>query len=80
MRVIAFRDKCIASGSCAVTCPQVFTQRDSDGVVDVLNEHPPLEVLSKVQKAVGLCPAEVFTVEDEENTSELIIVVDDREI
>jgi ferredoxin len=80
MRVIAFTDKCIASGSCVLTCPEVFTQRDSDGVVDVLNEHPPLKLIKKVQQAVGLCPAQVFTVEDEENTAELIVVVDDREL
>jgi ferredoxin len=80
MRVIAFTDKCIASGSCVLACPQVFTQRESDGVVDVLNGHPPLELLKKVKQAVGLCPAQVFTIEDEENTTELTVVVDDREL
>lgn len=80
MRIIAFIDKCIASGSCVLTCPEVFTQRDSDGVVDVLDEHPPLELLKKVKQAVGLCPAQVFTIEDEENTTELTVVVDDREL
>jgi ferredoxin len=80
MRVIAFTDKCIASGSCVLACPEVFTQRDSDGVVDVLDERPSLELMKKVQQAVGLCPAQVFTIEDEENITELTVVVDDREL
>ena len=36
--------------------------------------------MKKVKQAVGLCPAQVFTIEDEENTTELTVVVDDREL
>jgi ferredoxin len=79
MRIIALTEKCIASGVCALACPEVFGQRESDGVVQVLNEHPPLNLLQKVQDAVSGCPALVFLTEDEENTSELIVVEDDRE-
>ena len=42
MRVIAQTQKCIASGTCALTCPQVFEQRDEDGVVHVVDEHSSL--------------------------------------
>jgi ferredoxin len=80
MRVIALTEKCIGSGVCVLACPQVFAQRESDGVVQVLNEHPPLALLKKVQDAVSGCPAQVFLIEDEENTSELIVVEDDREV
>ncbi|HEV2659592.1 MAG TPA: ferredoxin [Ktedonobacteraceae bacterium] len=74
MRVIASTDKCIASGSCALTCPEVFGQRDEDGVVSVLQEHPSLALLKRVRQAVELCPALVFRLEDEEQTAELTIV------
>lgn len=80
MRVIALTNKCIASGVCMLTCPEVFGQRDSDGVVQVLNARPPLTLLKKVQDVVSSCPSQVFYIEDEENTSELIVVEDDREV
>ena len=74
MRVIASTGKCIASGSCVLASPQVFGQRDEDGVVYILREHPPLALLNSVRQAVGLCPAGVFHIEDEEQTAELTIV------
>ncbi len=80
MRVIALTSRCIASGSCVLSCPQVFDQRDSDGTVHVLQEHPSLDLLQKVQKAVNMCPAQVFITEDEENTSELTIVENDQDM
>ncbi|QBD75789.1 ferredoxin [Ktedonosporobacter rubrisoli] len=80
MRVIAYTQKCIASGSCALTCPQVFDQRDTDGTVQVINEHPSLNLLEKVRMAVDLCPAQVFSLEDEENQAELTVLEDDREV
>ncbi|GCE07428.1 ferredoxin [Dictyobacter aurantiacus] len=80
MRVIALTQKCIASGSCVLACGQVFTQSESDGTVEILQEHPPLELLQKVRYAAEACPAEVFVIEDEENTSELTVTADDREV
>lgn len=80
MRVIAQTHKCIASGSCVMTCPQVFGQRDEDGVVHILNEHPPLDLLERVKHAVDLCPALVFRIEDENERTDLTIVEDNRDI
>jgi len=74
MRVIVSTDKCIASGSCVLACPQVFGQRDEDGVVHILNERPSLDLLNRVRQAVELCPALVFRLEDEEQTTDLTIV------
>lgn len=74
MRVIASTDKCIASGSCVLASPQVFGQREEDGVVHILDEHPSLALLNCVRQAVELCPALVFRIEDEEQTTELTIV------
>ena len=74
MRVIAYTQKCIAGGNCVLTCSNVFEQRDSDGTVHVLNERPSLALLGKVRQAVDLCPGQVFSIEDEANKSELVVV------
>jgi ferredoxin len=63
-----------------LACSDVFEQRDSDGTVHVLNERPDLALLAKVRQAVDLCPAQVFTLEDEANESELVVVENDQEV
>jgi len=80
MRVTAFRNRCIASGSCVLACAQVFGQRDSDGTVEILQEQPPLELLQKVRYAVESCPAQVFVAEDEGNISELTLTTNDQDM
>lgn len=76
MHVIAQTQKCIASGTCVLTCPQVFEQRDEDGVVHVVDEHPSLTLLARVRQVVDLCPAQVFRLENEDETGELTVVED----
>jgi ferredoxin len=61
-RVIADRDKCIASGACVLACPDVFAQ-DDDGIVVVLQELPPVELWDAVDAAVRACPAAVIETE-----------------
>jgi ferredoxin len=78
VRVIASTQKCIASGNCVLACSNVFEQRDSDGTVHVLNERPALALLAKVRQVVDLCPGQVFTIEDEANASELVVVENDQ--
>jgi ferredoxin len=80
MKVIAFRNRCIASGNCVLTCSQVFSQRESDGVVELLQEHLSLDLLPKVQQAVEGCPAQVFVVEEEDDLSELTLTTNDEDI
>ncbi|GCF08010.1 ferredoxin [Dictyobacter arantiisoli] len=80
MRVIAYTQKCIASGNCVLACSDVFEQRDSDGTVHILNERPALALLKKVRQAVDLCPNQVFTIEDEANQSELVVVENDQAV
>jgi ferredoxin len=80
VRVIAFTQKCIAGGNCVLTCSDVFEQRDSDGTVHILNERPALALLEKVRQAVDLCPGQVFTIEDEANETELVVVENDQAV
>jgi ferredoxin len=80
VRVIAYTQKCIAGGNCVLACSDVFDQRDSDGTVHVLNERPALSLLKKVRQAVDLCPGQVFTIEDEANESELVVIENDQAV
>ncbi|WP_435108568.1 ferredoxin [Nocardiopsis synnemataformans] len=57
MRVELDEPKCVASGQCVVAAPDVFDQRDEDGVAVVLQDTPPDEVLEDVREAVAVCPA-----------------------
>jgi ferredoxin len=78
VRVIAHTQKCIAGGNCVLACSDVFEQRDTDGTVHVLNERPSLELLEKVRQAVDLCPGQVFSIENEANETELVVIEDDQ--
>ena len=73
MRVIAQTQKCIASGNCVLTCSQMFEQRDEDGVVHVVNEHPSRALLARLRQVADLCPAQVFRLENEHETEKLTV-------
>jgi ferredoxin len=61
---------------CVLASATTFTQSDTDGSVEILNEHPSIALVAKVREAVYNCPAQVFTIEDEEDTAEITIVKD----
>lgn len=65
MRVIADRKKCCSSGMCVATAPDIFAQRDSDGLVTVLEEHPPEALRAQVRRAVETCPVGAIGVVEE---------------
>jgi len=49
--------KCIAAGQCVMTAPDVFDQRDEDGIVVVLDAEPPAALHDAVREAAAICPA-----------------------
>jgi ferredoxin len=57
MRVELDVPKCVASGQCVVAAPDVFDQRDDDGVAILLEERPGEEQRGEVEEAVAICPA-----------------------
>lgn len=57
MRVELDEPKCVASGQCVMASPEVFDQRDEDGIAIVLQETPEDGLLDGVQEAVAICPA-----------------------
>ena len=74
MRVIVDTNKCIGSGNCVLACREVFAQSEDSGLIHVLNTHPPLILLPHIKQALRDCPALVFHMEDEQETSSLTIV------
>ncbi|WP_326791720.1 ferredoxin [Streptomyces sp. NBC_00841] len=66
MKVIVDQNKCVASGQCVLSAPEVFDQREEDGIVVLLAETPPEQLADDVRQAVALCPAQAIWVEEEE--------------
>jgi ferredoxin len=57
MRVELDEPKCVASGQCVMASPEVFDQREDDGVAILLAEEPGAELLDGVREAAAICPA-----------------------
>lgn len=57
MRITIHEEKCCGAGQCVIQAPELFDQRDEDGVVILLNEQPPQALHAKARMAAKLCPA-----------------------
>ncbi|MEU5194447.1 ferredoxin [Streptomyces scabiei] len=56
--------KCVASGQCVLLAPDVFDQRDEDGMVVLLDDNPPAELHDAVRESATVCPAAVIRLEE----------------
>jgi ferredoxin len=65
MRVELDEPKCVASGQCVMAAPEVFDQRDEDGIAFVLDEKPPAALFDDVREAVAICPAAAIRLVDQ---------------
>lgn len=57
MRIHIDEGKCVGGGQCVLAAPEVFDQRDEDGIVVLLQEDPAPALHEQVQEAARLCPA-----------------------
>ncbi|KII00196.1 ferredoxin [Streptomonospora alba] len=57
MRIGVDEDRCCGAGQCALIAPEVFDQRDEDGIVVVLDDAPPEDARAAVREAASVCPA-----------------------
>jgi ferredoxin len=64
MKVTVDQDKCASSGNCVMHAPELFDQRDDDGVVELLNDSPPAEQADSARKAAAGCPALAIHIEE----------------
>lgn len=65
MRVSVDTELCCGSGQCVLAVPEVFDQRDEDGIVRLLQEHPAGELHEEVRTAAAVCPAGAIAVHEE---------------
>lgn len=65
MKVTVDQEKCCAGGNCVMLAPDVFDQRDEDGVAVLLTDTPPEHLHDAVREAADVCPgAAIFLDED----------------
>ncbi|MEW2400813.1 ferredoxin [Streptomyces sp. NPDC046862] len=57
MKVTVDEDKCCGAGSCVLAAPDVFDQRDEDGIVVLLDAEPTEDQHTAVRDAAAVCPA-----------------------
>jgi ferredoxin len=56
MRVEFDEPRCIAAGQCVMAAPDVFDQRDEDGVAIVRDATPAAGQHEMVRQAAAVCP------------------------
>ena len=62
-KVTVDQDKCCGSGQCVLAAPEVFDQREEDGIVILLDADPQEHLMPKVREAATICPAAAIALE-----------------
>ncbi|MFE6820943.1 ferredoxin [Streptomyces sp. NPDC057690] len=57
MKITVNEDKCCGAGQCVLLAPEVFDQRDDDGIVVLLVAEPTADQHAAVREAAAVCPA-----------------------
>jgi ferredoxin len=65
MRVILDTDKCCGAGQCVLVAPEIFDQRDEDGIAVLLQERPSPELHVKAIKAAKICPGVAIQIKED---------------
>lgn len=64
MKVTVNQNACASSGNCVMNAPEVFDQRDDDGVVVLLEETPGADLAEGARRAAAACPALAIHIEE----------------
>ncbi|MEV4561329.1 ferredoxin [Kitasatospora sp. NPDC049285] len=62
VRISVDRTRCVGSGQCVMTAPELFDQ-DDDGFIVVLDPEPGPDLLVGARTAAQLCPGSVVTLD-----------------
>ncbi len=65
MKIRVDTSRCVGAGQCVWVAPQVFDQREEDGIVRVLLENPPEDLQDFAREAAKVCPAQVIQIIEE---------------
>jgi ferredoxin len=57
MKIMIDEARCCGAGQCVLIAPEVFDQRDDDGIVVLLDVEPPEAQYAAVREAASVCPA-----------------------
>lgn len=60
MEISIEQDRCVAAGQCVAAAPEVFDQRDEDGIVVLLASSAPAGAEDGVREAATICPAQAI--------------------
>jgi ferredoxin len=61
MKITVDQGVCVASGRCVAVVPEVFDQRDEDGIVVLLSANAPAG--TEDRHAVAICPARAISLQ-----------------
>jgi ferredoxin len=64
VHVTANTDRCCGAGQCVLLAPDVFDQRDEDGMVVLLDDTPPTQLHDAVRESATVCPAAAIRLEE----------------
>lgn len=65
MKVTVDEDRCCGAGQCVMLAPDVFDQREDDGIVVLLEAEPDAGRHAVVREAADVCPAGAITVHED---------------
>lgn len=65
MKITVDEVKCCGAGQCVLIAPEVFDQRDEDGIVILLDAEPAAEQHAAVREAATVCPAAAIVLSEE---------------
>ena len=63
IRIYADPQKCVGAGQCVRNVPEVFDQREDDGIVVLLAPTAPDALAAYLKQAVQLCPSQAIRIE-----------------
>ena len=64
MHITIDESKCCAAGQCVFAAPDLFDQRDDDGIVILLDSDPPECQWENARQAAAVCPAVAIEVRE----------------
>ncbi|WP_413797266.1 ferredoxin [Streptomyces iranensis] len=57
MKITVDEERCCGAGQCVLIAPEVFDQREEDGIVVLLDTEPAEGHHTAVREAASVCPA-----------------------
>jgi ferredoxin len=64
MKITVDEVKCCGAGQCVLIAPEVFDQRDEDGIVILLDAEPAEEHHAAVRESASVCPAAAILISE----------------